>query len=77
MIKPLDIDLIVKPSKFSGLPQFNKHHGTKLGNWDEYYHVIGFKNIQEISSPEEEEYEKYLKWVEILNSPLYKALQED
>lgn len=75
MIKPLAYNLITRPSKFSALPIFNDYHDTNLKSWNDYYTVIGLFDSEVDSS--DIEYEKYCKWVEMLNSPLYKALKED
>jgi len=56
------------------LPEFNKAHGTNLDSWEDYYNVIKFDYSEFEDGQYEEEYEAYVKWCEILNSPLYKAL---
>jgi hypothetical protein len=61
------------------IDHFNEVHETKFKNWDYYYEAINFQRTSHFSHrPDEErkkEYEAYLNWVELQNSPLMEALK--
>ncbi len=53
------------------MPDFNKVHGTSF-LWDDYYEALG---IERGMDDEDVEYEAYVRWCEIRNSPLVRALK--
>lgn len=47
---------------------FDEYHGTKFRKWTKYYDAAG-----RVDSPEDD-YQNYLRWFALKDSPLMKAL---
>lgn len=59
----------------SGIIEFNDYHGTHYRGWSQFYLEVGVDWLG-VDISNDEDYELYEKWHLVVNTPLYKALNE-